>query len=387
MGTSTLQNITFRGATGPTGPTGVTGPTGPQGNTGATGPLDQNPTLESLTLFSGAPSLLIQEDNTSPGWELTSYNGNLQINNLTDSTDPDLALQINPEGNVGIGTAPDVWNTGTTALRIGSINVAAQNSGSTQRISLAANSYQSSGGAWEHHDSAKAALYLINDNGNAEHVWYRSTTSGGDTTWVESMRIDTNGQILINKNAQENAGKLEIDCGTVNNGIIIDVAYASLGYVGIQVNRSAADGDAIGFVRDTTNCGSISVTQAGPSTTYGSASDRRLKDNIRYIPDLQAAQQVMQLKPRLFEFISDPKQTVQLGFIADELQLVIPAAVTGVPDAEDDDGKPIYQMIDYGKITPILAAGLQSTIRKSQENSEEIQNLKKRIAELEGAKN
>jgi len=60
------------------------------------------------------------------------------------------------------------------------------------------------------------------------------------------------------------------------------------------------------------------------------------------------------------------------GFIAHEIQAVIPHAVTGEKDAVDDDGKPIYQGVDYSKIVVHLVAAIQ-------ELSAEVEALKSKV--------
>jgi hypothetical protein len=55
--------------------------------------------------------------------------------------------------------------------------------------------------------------------------------------------------------------------------------------------------------------------------------------------------------------------------IAHEAQAVVPYAVTGEKDAEDEDGKPIYQSMDHQIFVPLLIA--------------EVQALRSRVALLE----
>ena len=64
------------------------------------------------------------------------------------------------------------------------------------------------------------------------------------------------------------------------------------------------------------------------------------------------------------------------GFIAHELQLILPNAVSGEKDAVNEDGTINPQGVDYGRLTPILTAALQEAIA-------EIQSLKTRVAKLE----
>jgi hypothetical protein len=71
-----------------------------------------------------------------------------------------------------------------------------------------------------------------------------------------------------------------------------------------------------------------------------------------------AIDRLQQLKPRKFNFISDPDKTVD-GFVAHELAEVIPQAVFGEKDAVDESGEPVYQAIDQSKLIPLLVASIQ----------------------------
>ena len=51
--------------------------------------------------------------------------------------------------------------------------------------------------------------------------------------------------------------------------------------------------------------------------------------------------------------------SISQGFIAHELQAVVPECVTGEKDAVDKDGKPIYQGIDTSFLVATLTAAIQ----------------------------
>jgi hypothetical protein len=85
-------------------------------------------------------------------------------------------------------------------------------------------------------------------------------------------------------------------------------------------------------------------------------SDYRIKENV--VDLTSALDRLQQLKPRKFNFISDPSKTVD-GFVAHELGEVIPQAVFGEKDAVDESGNPVYQAIDQSKIIPLLVASIQ----------------------------
>ncbi|MFA6089543.1 MAG: hypothetical protein WC755_06785 [Candidatus Woesearchaeota archaeon] len=71
------------------------------------------------------------------------------------------------------------------------------------------------------------------------------------------------------------------------------------------------------------------------------------------------------------------------GFLAHEVQKVIPESVTGKKDAVDDKGKPIYQQVDYSKVVPLLTAGIKELNSQIQKQQKQIEELKSKIKILE----
>jgi len=126
----------------------------------------------------------------------------------------------------------------------------------------------------------------------------------------------------------------------------------------------------ITFYNGATNTGYINTT--GTNTLYTSISDYRLKENIA--PMTGALATVAQLKPCTYTWKADGSDGQ--GFIAHELQAVVPDCVTGEKDAVDADGNPKYQGID----TSFLVATLTAAI---QELKAELDTTKARLAALE----
>ena len=145
----------------------------------------------------------------------------------------------------------------------------------------------------------------------------------------------------------------------------------------------ANNNEFITFRNANTQIGSITTPNAS-STSYNTSSDYRLKQNVDY--DWNATTECKKLKPCRFKWISDVEiedgggatASVVTGFLAHELQAVVPEAASGVKDETEeyinDDGdsatriKP--QGIDQSKIIAIL--------------TKTIQELEARITALEG---
>jgi hypothetical protein len=117
------------------------------------------------------------------------------------------------------------------------------------------------------------------------------------------------------------------------------------------------------------------ISNTGSATAYNTSSDYRLKENVVLLTG--ASDRLQQIPVHRFNFIADPDTTVD-GFIAHEVQTVVPECVTGNKDEVDDDNNPVYQGIDQSKLVPLLTAALQEAVA-------EIKALKDRVTALEAA--
>ena len=188
-----------------------------------------------------------------------------------------------------------------------------------------------------------------------------STTADGASSPTERMRIGNDGATYFG------------------------VTGAPSGSVGGSAFLTESDSRRTLYMASTTTGGTTlqvfrnpngqvgSITTSGSATAFNTSSDYRLKENVAPVTD--GITRLQQLKPSRFNFIVDPDATVD-GFIAHEVQDVVPEAIYGEKDAEDENGNPIYQGIDQSKLVPLLTAALQETIAK-------IEVLEAKVAALE----
>jgi len=197
-----------------------------------------------------------------------------------------------------------------------------------------------------------------------------STTADGASSPTERMRIRSSGEVLVNSTAQ-----LDLTGQSFQVNGFSMFHQTSSGSTASVFTHTGSGTQTVCLFRQgapAATVGSITVS-GGSSTAYNTSSDYRLKENIAPVSD--GITRLQQLKPSRFNFIVDPAKTVD-GFIAHEVQAVVPEAVTGEKDAVDDDGNPVYQGIDQSKLVPLLTAALQEAIG-------EIESLKARVAALE----
>jgi len=179
----------------------------------------------------------------------------------------------------------------------------------------------------------------------------------------DHMIVDSSGIVLIGKTADS----INNDAGISLNGAAGLIRVERDNDPSLQLNRLNASGEIIQFFRGAGNqVGNI--TGNNSTTSYNTSSDHRLKENVDYTFD--ATTRLKQLKPARFNFIADADTTVD-GFLAHEVQSVVPEAITGTHNEVDDDGNAVMQSIDQSKLVPLLV--------------KTIQELEARITALESA--
>jgi len=188
---------------------------------------------------------------------------------------------------------------------------------------------------------------------NAENKIFRNAAGSND-----HMRIDSSGSLLVGTTSKGGSEKFALIGGPCFN-----MAHASTGTIGV-FRTAGISGGIVG-----------SITVTGSSTAYNTSSDYRLKTAVNY--DWDATTRLKQLRPARFEWIADGDDAVPVdGFLAHEVQSVVPEAITGTHNEVDDEGNPVYQGIDQSKLTPLLTKALIEAVEK-------IERLEARITALE----
>jgi hypothetical protein len=146
-----------------------------------------------------------------------------------------------------------------------------------------------------------------------------STTADGASSPTERMRIDNAGRLFLNTTSITPSQNALV--GSVTTGTLI-----------VSHENGNTGSNFATFYYNSTIIGAIAQASAS-SVSYNTSSDYRLKENISAVTD--GISRLQQLKPSRFNFIADPDKTVD-GFLAHEVQDVVPEAITGEKDAVDE---------------------------------------------------
>lgn len=114
-----------------------------------------------------------------------------------------------------------------------------------------------------------------------------------------------------------------------------------------------------------------SIQTNGTATSFVTSSDYRLKENVQ--PMVGALDKVMQLNPVTYKWKTDGSDGQ--GFIAHELQAVVPDAVCGEKDKVKEDGTPEYQGVDTSFLVATLTKSIQELSQKVTALEEQVINL------------
>jgi hypothetical protein len=251
-------------------------------------------------------------------------------------------MRIDSAGNVGIGTSSP-----GARLHVQGNEIIVDN-GANGRLTFATND-----------SSANRILSTTQSFGAYRPLEYFATEHRFTNGTTERARIDSSGNLLVGKTSTDDS----VQGTNINSNGSVEFTSANSGTQYPVTFYRAGSTSAVGFIS----------TSTLNTTTYSTSSDYRLKEDVR--PMQGALAKLQLLKPVTYKWKVDGSDGQ--GFIAHELQEVVPECVTGEKDAVDADGKPQYQGIDTSFLVATLTAALQEAVA-------EINSLKTRIEALEG---
>jgi len=294
---------------------------------------------------NGTSSFDFAQDPNGEG--LVNQTGSYAIRFATNGTE---RMRIDSSGNVGIGTISPNKATVARALTL--------NSGAGNIVEFCTNDTRT---GWVYGDNNLTAVAAAGSR-------YLSLETNGS----ERARIDSSGNVLVNTLSQQSGGTLSVvaTSGNVAATFRVDSNSVNSGRSWVTTTSGTRYHFAFGDGSSFTERGVISTN--GSTTTYGTGSDYRLKENVQTMSGALA--RVAQMRPVTWTW--KESQVSGEGFIAHELQAVVPDAVVGEKDAVDENGNPIYQNVDASFVVATLTAAIQ-------EQQQMIETLQAKVAALE----
>jgi hypothetical protein len=266
---------------------------------------------------------------------ISGVNGSGSYLPMSFYTNNALAMQIDTANNVLVGTTTPAFSSAGRGLI---------------EVNGSSSAYYALKGADVVKGSFNFAGAAINVQANSIPITF------GTTGGAEWMRLTSAGALCL--------GGTSTIAGYVFTMYHTDTSGMAYKYNGTSEQNSCSFQNGNGQVGR--------IYTSGSNTTYSTSSDYRLKENI--VSMTGALDKVALLNPVTYTWKVDG--TNGQGFIAHELQAVVPDCVGGTKDAVDAEGNPVYQDVD----TSYLVATLTAAIKEQQTI---INELKSRIEALE----
>lgn len=171
---------------------------------------------------------------------------------------------------------------------------------------------------------------FTNNQMDGPTVWINHTGATSTTNPVlavsgagtDALQVKSNGAFFLSR---QGTGSGATDTGWYMTGCNGQF-YGASPLPPLYLSKSNT-GTILGFRYNDTYVGQVSITTG--ATSYQSASDYRLKENI--VDLINATDRVAQLQPRRFNWKVDP-DVITDGFIAHEVESIVPEAVSGTKD-------------------------------------------------------
>jgi len=192
------------------------------------------------------------------------------------------------------------------------------------------------------------------------HRWLNaaSVSAGATQSMAERMRIASSGEVLFDKTSTS----VNVAGGYIDGGeCIMTISNAGNTYLVRSTNTST-------YTFYVSGAGQINAVQ----TSISAISDERLKENI---VDLETGlSEVMSLKPRRFDWKENEGSNEKnvAGFIAQEVETVLPDLVGDFKHDDLDDAK----SVKMGDMIPTLVKAIQEQQTQIEALQSEINNLK-----------
>lgn len=285
----------------------------------------------------------IQAFQSGVDWRQINYNAavhNFLINDVT-------TLYVSNSRNVGIGTtAPgkrlDVFTTATSATEY---QLSLRNGAGANNVSTGIAFGFNSSSLDPDYLSAISSIVTDRSTRAADLTFLTSATG----TLTERMRITSGGALLVGTTSTSGVAT----GSSLNKGMNIDGFNGTLsvqrnddGNIYLSKASGYSSGNLISFYVAGSIVGSVSTN--GTTTAYNITSDYRLKEDLKPINGLDIVNKI-----KVYDYKWKADNSRMDGFLAHELQEVLPYAVTGVKDGEQMQG------VDYSKIVPVMVQAIK----------------------------
>jgi hypothetical protein len=373
--TGATGSLGSTGATGATGVAGATGSTGIQGIQGATGAGATG--VAGATGASGATGVAGATGAGATG--LTGATGLLGATGATGASGP-ASTVAGPPGATGATGSPGPASTVAGATGLTGATGIRGSTGATGAASTIAGPPGATGAPPD------TSLFVTTNTTQTISGIKSFTTDVAVTGVGNGLYVYSSGELVVG--TATNPGSPNWKAYFLANGAHPAIAASTTTTAGtamaLFVTSPAINWITFGDTGPTLAADNGAIAKQAGGVLYFSAaggghtvaSDYRQKENVELLSD--GLQLINQLRPVTYTWINQPEIGVYPGFIAHEIQEILPKCVFGEKDAVDENGKIKPQSVDYSKVVPALTAAVKELSQMVDELKLEVAALKAR---------
>ena len=276
-------------------------------------------------------------------------------------------------------------DVGYFSQSLGNANIASGESSFAANVENIASGIGSTSFGWE--NKAAGGYSAVFGRGNESFYFFetvvgkhnRVATSGGA---VPLFTVGNGGTSSTRANAFIVTRENYVGIGDVDPESDLHIVHSNGDDSGIRIENTSSEKHWRIHAGSTDNDDKLALFYDGgaspvgtfdPSGTYAALSDKRMKNDIS--PLTHGLETVLKLKPVSYHFNHIQRDMKSIGFIAQEVEKIIPEAVS-YNEANDQ-----YQLY-YDSFTPVAIKAIQDLNEVVEEQSETIRDQKALIAEL-----
>jgi hypothetical protein len=312
-------------------------------------------------------------------------------------TDPEVASVANGQWCRGTGSAVTCDQSPPTGDNLGT------HTASTD-LNMSNNNITNAGTVRATYSSSANVIWATSSANNGRGIYGQNTNTGsGSNVGVEGSSNGSNG-IGVKAFANGSSGTaLSADAYGSTGRAVVGVAHASSGLnYGIYGWTNSTTGYAVhGFANGTSgvNYGvqgtsvsssgygvfcnaSSNASGCGGNRAWTNTSDGRLKENITSLKEEDGLQAIMSLRPVYYNWKDKDEDTgKEIGFIAQEVEEVIPLLVGSSPNKtiEDKDGKKVeikdVKSLSYATFVAPIVKSIQQLKQYFDDLSSNLKNV------------
>ncbi len=352
-------------------------------------------TSSNSVLLGNSSVTNVKTSGTLTAGTVTYPNTHGTANQVLTTTGSGALTWSTPSGGVPYTGATQAVNLGAFNLTVNGISVGRGAGNNDESVAVGSGAMGSSNVNGKRNTAVGAGAmrnYIGTswDNNTSVGYWNMpalTTGSGNTSIGAESMMALTTGtentsvgnQSLISITGSNNVGigKRSGDGLAAGNGntFLGTNARTAIASGSTLSNATAIGYDAIVSTDNTIRLGNTAVTTIGGQVAWTAASDSRIKKNI--VNSNYGLATVLKLRPVEYNLTSNDLK--QVGFIAQEVQKLVPEVVTG---KEGDISKGEILGITYSNLVPVLTKAIQEQQKQIEDQNSKIAAQQKQIEEL-----